>query len=174
MDMSNLHDQFADVVFRHYNVSYLTDILNSATMNDLSNIELNEDEQIAYNNIINSRQVVKELDGSTIKVDVDYEHINDPGDFLPIALEGQDAPEITGTVHLPQGGTRKSNVKFWYPGQVYEEGAKDPVLFPENDKAILKNFSQAEADNAAAEGRSEFAEIVTPYITNNITGGNAL
>ena len=168
MGMSDLNRQFAQIVFPKVDTEHLAEILNAATVNDTSNLGLNADEQAAYNNIMQTRKVTKELADTSINLDVDYSAVNDPGGYLDVLTGGQDAPEITGTVHLPQGGTRKSNVKFWYDGQVYEEGAKDPVILPDNDARMLNTFGEEEVSDKTTSSIPELTELSVPVIEQEI------
>lgn len=166
--MSELIDneRIVAAAFQKIDTRYLTDTLNSATLNDLSNLGLNEEEAEAYVNIMSAREVTKGMDGSGVSFDINYDSAADPGGFLEILTEGQPAPEITGTVHLPAGGTRPTNVLFWEPGQTYEEGAKDPVFFPENDMQLLGTYARPVTEDAINASQSEIAEVVKEGVTN--------
>lgn len=176
MDMNKIANQFAVIIYGQIDTNYLSALLNAATLNDVSNLDLNEDERKAYNMIMSSRQVDIHLNDHAIMFSVNYDSVKDPGNFLPILTEGQEAPEITGTVHLPPGGTRATNVKFWYPGQVYEEGAKDPIVFPENDNRLLAPFAEEQVRDAADNNTDALGEIVAPEVANelqNTLGGGS-
>lgn len=176
MDMNNIDVEAASIIFNKIDVSDITNLINAETLSDVSNLGLNEDEIVAYNNIMSSRKVEKHLEGSMIGFNINYDSVNDPGDYLSVLLEGQEAPEITGTVHLPQGGTRPTNVKFWYPGQTYDEGAKDPVVIPENDNKILQSFAKPKTMDAYNESKTEISELAKPIVANaarNALGGDA-
>ena len=176
MDTNKIANQFAVIIYGRIDAGYLSSLLNAATLNDISNLDLNEDEQKAYNMIMSSRQVDIHLNDNAIMFSVNYDSVRDPGNFLPVLIEGQAAPEITGTVHLPQGGERPTNVKFWYPGQVYEEGAKDPIVFPENDNRLLAPFAEEQIRDVADSNTDALGEIVAPELVNELQhtlgGGN--
>lgn len=175
--MSNIVDEnrIAQIVYEGVDADFLSKAVNNATLNDVSNLGLNEEEAKAYNNIMSSRNVEKRLEETQITMRVSYDNVNDPGDFLSVLTEGQDAPEITGTVHLPQGGTRPSNVKFFYPGQVYEEGAKEPVVFPENDSRLLESYGHDEVERSASSSKeqisAEVKDSLENYVSNLLKGG---
>lgn len=169
MDINELKMQIAQIVFEDVDEDYLTNLLNAATLNDISNLGLNADEQTAYTNIINSRKVEKKLENTNIKFRVNYNSINDPGNYLPVLTGGQSAPEITGIVHLPQGGERPTNVKFWYKGQVYEEGAKEPVFFPENDDMILSSQAEGVVNSSIERKDDAIGEAATPYAQEELS-----
>lgn len=169
--MSDIIDnaQVAAIIYPKIDTEFLTDTLNASDMNDLSNLGLNEDEAIAYTNIMNARKVKAALNGDSVSFIINYDDSADPANFLEVLTEGQPAPEITGIVHLPQGGTRPTNVIFWEPGQLYEEGAKEPVFFKENDMSLLQQHASVSVEDAAGQSHAEIAELAKSGILNEIT-----
>ena len=96
-----------------------------------------------------------------------------------LLAEGQPPPIVTGTVRLPQGGTRPSEAAV-IAGQEYLAGAKEPTDIIENMQKKFDTVAPVEVRECFVEGdasaastvltglvQSETADILAAYPENN-------
>ena len=87
-----------------------------------------------------------------------YAKLNIPDSTMTDLLtKGQDPPIVTGTVHLPQGGTRPSKAAV-IAGQEYLEGAKEPTDIVDEMQRKLATIAPAEIKDAFMSGDIQTAK----------------
>lgn len=128
----------------------------------------NAEERAALQNIAEGIKctVNASADGASLSIDYDS---RDPGDYLSVVDGGLEAPQTGGnhgTVTMPDGSTRRSNVPPALWGNPIEEFAEPPSGVVEEIKMMLTDLFTEHLRLLIAENKSEIAKTVKAAIEN--------
>lgn len=128
----------------------------------------NAEERAALQNIAEGIKCTVNASDDGVSLSIDYDS-RDPGGYLSVVDGGLEAPQTGGkhgTVTMPDGSTRHSNVPSVLWGNPIEEYAEPPSGVVEEIKMMLTDLFKEHLSLLIAENKSEIAKAVKAAIEN--------